>query len=1322
MIQTIDLHKYNNLTSKSNLFNIESTNIENVVQKIILIKKENISETIKISSCCKVTVRPNTNAIVLAFSVIGMPKGKFSMSQVLSNYEASIIYLNCPNSNWYLNGVEGLGNNISTTLCSLRKIVDAINSSNNSILVTTGASMGGYGAILYGCLLDAKLAVCAGVETQLLIEGGVSIHRLNQNFTTDSIALFNKNFFKIISKSSTKCFIYYGDNCYSDLLCGLKAKYFDNVNITSLKNLDHPVSAYINTKYGWDNFLKHHIVNNCEFLFKANERSNMLQYPKLVEIIYQAKYLNLRDFEVESFITILNSYLEKTDDYISSHVYNTLSLLNSKLERPSLAYKSSKKAVVLNKNNIAFNLELAKFAFDRQQYKKAIFLCDRTIALHNLSFGLICWEGFILKAKILQIFKKHNESLAILQDLVENELPILYLAKVYDELHHLYKQNLVDKDRISSLIAKFRDKYFDRPDFKREILKYTSNINMENTINLNKQNFFIASSNLIQNNLKTDNSKDLKRHCVFFLVKEIKKAPNKAVLYWNLAKLISGKKFDISDTEIAEIKKLKDYSDDKTLNKLVDYSIENAEIRKSNHFFLSNYNCKVVSLGSNCLPRTVPTRWGLKYPKSMGELSHPFDLSVHFYDAICQLINNDFEDYLNPLFLKHDRNKIPANTKYNVHFNHEKGNDFLKNNYSELIKRYQSRIDNFYQCINKFPVLFVHVNHKNETIFPSKLARIVKEKFLDLHHKILYINIGQSNFNLHDRVFPENMIVKHIPYPNEEYIWHHPKSYISEAGKKFELAIINSIKQAIIEHFPSKTMSISNIYQNNNSLKVDYTNNLSSLYQDRLERGNKLKDKSMFSEAIANYQEAIKLKPNNIQPLLLLGQIYETQKNWSEAAKCYRQTIDLNPRQINTYIKLSKVLKIQNQDSEAIATYQKAIEIEPDNGIIYAELARTLMAQQNIKEAVVNFQKAIALQPKQPAWVYHGFADVLNHDGQIEDAIAAYQKAIEIAPNNSVLQNKLQAANLKKQSQSKQSNQNKPDIQPNTKLKVTRGKNNWLFLDNDNNQINKQLSGEKVFSDRELFKWKLLLEQREALLEKYNISYFFLVIPNKACVYPEYLPDSIKVSDRRCINQLISYLADNSFAKITYPLEILKQAKARDLPIYRLRDTHWTALGSFITYQYIMSKISQTYKTYILPESSIEFSQVTTQMCDLGSKLNINEDILIESKILNSSSRCVFTNQVKRNGNLMIFENTNRSLPKAVIFGDSFSTQLIKFFAESFSRMVFVWQPNLDYSIILNEKPDIVISEQIERFLVKIPGDLNGYSNQERVDLKRKLT
>ena len=1300
--QDNNFNKY--LTEKHNLLDKNKIDFESNLKKIKLFKKNNISETIKISSCCKVTVRPNTNLILLVFSAIGIPEGKFSMSRVFGNYEANIIYLNCPDNKWYLNGIKGLGNSLESTICSLKKIIGAIDLKKDSLLVTTGSSMGGYGAVLYGCLLGARLAVSAGVEGELLVKGGATANKLKGRFDDDSIRLFNDNFYKTISNSATRCFIYYGDNSYHDIYCGLKINHFSNVKVTSLKNLKHPISLYINETYGWKNFVDRHIANNCEFPFQHDEASQLLEYPEFAKLLYKVKYLNLAKPELEKIIAILNSYLEKTDRYLSSHIYNSLSLSYSKLNRYNLAYELQKKAVAANKDNTGFNIRLALLCFNQNKYKEVIYVCDRLINLHNPKVGLTCWEGFIFKAKVLRETGKFYESFAILQNLVEDKIPIPYFAQVYNEIHYLSDRNLIDYDLISSLIAKCREKYSNYPNFTKQILKNINKLEMKNTIYTEKKESFISSVKFKEANkiiFSENQIEDFEQFSINCLFKQIKENPSKEILYWNLAKLVSRKKFDVCGREIEEIKKLKDYADDEALKKLIDYSIENVENRKSNYSWLSKYQYKIVSLGSNCLPRTIPTRWGLKYPKSMGELSHPFDLSIHLYETTCELIDNNFKDYLNPLFIKKNNKGIPIHTKYKVYFNHEKSDYFSENNYSKLVEKYQARLENFYKDIASSPILFLYVNHKTENTFPVKLARIVQNKFADVHHKFLYINTAQSNFDTHKSVLPKNMIAKHIPYPNEEYIWHHHQYYISEAGKNFELAIVNSIKETIANHFPTKTADIQNVcHKLDDLVKSDNVDKLT---------------------ARSILPDAIKPEQDYIQPVHLVCEAYETQKNWSEAAKCYRQIISLNPKQPNTYIKLAKVLKMQNQNSEAIAAYQKAIEIEPDNCIIYAEIARTMMAQQNIKEAIINYQKAISLQPKQPAWVYHGLADVLNHDGQIEDAIAAYQKAIEIAPNNSVLQNKLQAANLKKQSQSKQYKQNQPVRQSNAKLKVTKGKNNWLFLDNDTNQVNKQLLGEKVFSDRELFKWKLLLEQRQALLEKYNISYFFLVIPNKACVYPEYLPDSIKISDGRCINQLVSYLADNSFVKIAYPLEVLKQAKARDLPVYRLRDTHWTAFGAFITYQYIMSKISPMCKTYILPESSIEFSQVTTQMCDLGSKLNINEDILIESKILNSSSRCIFNNRVKKNGNLMIFENTNHSLPKAVIFGDSFSTQILRFLAESFSRLVVLWQPNLDYSIILNEKPDIVIGEQVERFLVKIPDDLHGLSNKDRVNLKRKL-
>ena len=55
---------------------------------------------------------------------------------------------------------------------------------------------------------------------------------------------------------------------------------------------------------------------------------------------------------------------------------------------------------------------------------------------------------------------------------------------------------------------------------------------------------------------------------------------------------------------------------------------------------------------------------------------------------------------------------------------------------------------------------------------------------------------------------------------------------------------------------------------------------------------------------------------------------------------------------------------------------------------------------------------------------------------------------------------------------------------------------------------------------------------------------------------------------------------------------------------------------------------------------------------------------------------------------------------KIVMFRDSFSDRLLQFFALGYRRTVFVWQQNWDRQLIEEEKPDVVIDEMVERFLI----------------------
>ena len=71
------------------------------------------------------------------------------------------------------------------------------------------------------------------------------------------------------------------------------------------------------------------------------------------------------------------------------------------------------------------------------------------------------------------------------------------------------------------------------------------------------------------------------------------------------------------------------------------------------------------------------------------------------------------------------------------------------------------------------------------------------------------------------------------------------------------------------------------------------------------------------------------------------------------------------------------------------------------------------------------------------------------------------------------------------------------------------------------------------------------------------------------------------------------------------------------------------------------------------------------------------------------------TDQIGR----LVTETGDASLPRAVIFRDSFVSPLVPFLSEHFSRAVYLWQNDFDANAVLTERPDVVIQEIVGRHL-----------------------
>src|SRR5262249_27077259 len=68
-------------------------------------------------------------------------------------------------------------------------------------------------------------------------------------------------------------------------------------------------------------------------------------------------------------------------------------------------------------------------------------------------------------------------------------------------------------------------------------------------------------------------------------------------------------------------------------------------------------------------------------------------------------------------------------------------------------------------------------------------------------------------------------------------------------------------------------------------------------------------------------------------------------------------------------------------------------------------------------------------------------------------------------------------------------------------------------------------------------------------------------------------------------------------------------------------------------------------------------------------------------------------------GGRLVTEIPGSTLPRAVIFRDSFTSRLVPFLSEHFSRAVYLWQNDFDAQVVEQEKPAIVIQEIVGRHL-----------------------
>lgn len=267
--------------------------------------------------------------------------------------------------------------------------------------------------------------------------------------------------------------------------------------------------------------------------------------------------------------------------------------------------------------------------------------------------------------------------------------------------------------------------------------------------------------------------------------------------------------------------------------------------------------------------------------------------------------------------------------------------------------------------------------------------------------------------------------------------------------------------------------------------------------------------------------------------------------------------------------------------------------------------------------------------------------------------------------------------------------------------KVLRGRDGWLFLQNDTNAVLDQIQGRRALSPRELDAWAAFLRRMDAVATERGAPCVLLVAPNKECVFADRLPTGIELSEDRPVRRIEALARELALGatRILYPLERLRAEAPH--PTYPRGDSHWTEFGAALALQEVEQALG------LAPEASLKAEDYATEWrnCDLLSKLG---GVCVEPQpVLRAPRRGA--ELVEDNGRLVTGRRRAwRSLAAeakgSLLFAhDSFGEWLIPNLARRFRRTLTLWAPGPDAAALAASAPTAILVERAERFLIAPP-------------------
>jgi alginate O-acetyltransferase complex protein AlgJ len=270
---------------------------------------------------------------------------------------------------------------------------------------------------------------------------------------------------------------------------------------------------------------------------------------------------------------------------------------------------------------------------------------------------------------------------------------------------------------------------------------------------------------------------------------------------------------------------------------------------------------------------------------------------------------------------------------------------------------------------------------------------------------------------------------------------------------------------------------------------------------------------------------------------------------------------------------------------------------------------------------------------------------------------------------------------------------------------VVRAPDGWLFYRHDDERT--YVTREWNPTDAELQHIAGIYADRARWCAQRGIHYVFYIAPNKTTIYAEKAPAWYRPVAPTPLDRLLPMLRARGVATVDLRPPLEEAAKHGD--VYSRGDTHWNGEGAYVAYRAILPLLRSAGVRDMVMPTGRHVERAHGDLLSLSGVPGVENDVIVVDyphRAADGSAPEYAQDVAKDDFTLArLMTVADPHLPKAVMFGDSFSGPMLPFFAEDFRRTILFQQhlantPHFDRHIVEVEHPDVVIQELVERGLV----------------------